>query len=120
VRDWIHVHDHAHGILLALNKGIPGETYCFGGRAEVQNIDLVSQLCSILDELKPQSDGVPYIKNITFVTDRAGHDRRYAIDDSKAENNLGFIRKYNFTSGLKDTVKWYLDNQDWCMEVSGI
>jgi len=118
VRDWIHVHDHANGVLLALTKGVPGETYCFGGNAEVPNIDLVSQLCDVIDELKPQSDGMSYSKNITFVTDRAGHDRRYAIDDSKAEKKLGFVRKYNFTSGLKDTVKWYLENQDWCESVT--
>lgn len=118
VRDWIHVHDHAGGILLALNAGIPGETYCFGGDAEVANIDLVQQLCSALDELWPLSDGEFYNKNITFIADRAGHDRRYAIDDSKAEKQLGFTRQYNFTSGLKSTIKWYLDNQEWCEEVS--
>lgn len=109
VRDWIHVHDHANGVLLALLKGNPGETYCFGGRAEVANIDLVTQLCMILDELKPRENGISYQNNIAFVTDRAGHDRRYAIDDSKAETKLGFKRKYDFNSGLKATIKWYLD-----------
>ncbi len=110
IRDWIHVHDHAQGVLLAANKGVAGETYCFGGATEVSNIDLVTQLCDIMDELKPQPDNQSYSKNITFVADRAGHDRRYAIDDSKAEAQLGFVRKYDFYNGLKATVKWYLDN----------
>lgn len=119
IRDWIHATDHSEGVLLALNKGVPGETYCFGGNAEVANIELVTNLCSILDELKPIPDGSSYSKNITFVTDRAGHDRRYAIDDSKAVKQLGFTRQYNFTSGLKATIKWYLENEAWCKEIRG-
>ncbi len=117
VRDWIHVHDHSNGVLLAFERGNPGETYCFGGNAEVANINLVNQLCSTLDALNPLPDGSSYNKNITFVTDRAGHDRRYAIDDSKASKQLGFRRAYDFTSGLRATVTWYLENQAWCEEV---
>lgn len=117
VRDWIHVRDHSNGVLLSLNKGIVGKTYCFGGNAEVANIDLVKELCAVLDKLKPLAGGGSYSKNITFVTDRAGHDRRYAIDDSKAVKQLGFTREYNFTSGLEDTIKWYLENQSWCKAV---
>lgn len=108
VRDWIHVEDHSRGVMLALEKGIPGETYCFGGRAERTNIDLVRTLCSLLDALSPRNDGAPYASQITFVKDRLGHDRRYAIDDSRAERELGFTRAHDFESGLRDTVQWYL------------
>ncbi len=108
IRDWIHVYDHSQGILLALSNGEIGQTYCFGGRSEVANIDLVRQICTILDDLKPLNDNTSYQKYITFVKDRAGHDRRYAINDIKAETELGFKRKYTFQTGLKETVEWYL------------
>lgn len=114
IRDWIHVEDHVHGLMLALQKGVIGETYCFGGRAEKKNIETVKSICKILDELKPREDRKSYVDLITFVADRAGHDWRYAIDDTKAENELQFTRKYvSFEAGLKDTVQWYLNNQDW-------
>lgn len=116
VRDWIHVEDHCNGIYLALTKGTVGETYCFGGNAEMQNIDIVETICKILDDIKPA--GKSYSYQIKFVKDRPGHDRRYAIDDSKAESKLGFKRKYNFNSGLNDTVKWYLENEEWCKNVT--
>jgi dTDP-glucose 4,6-dehydratase len=117
VRDWIHVEDHCNGVYLALTKGKPGDTYCFGGNAEKSNIDLVNALCEILDNLAPKANGQSYNTQITFVKDRAGHDRRYAIDDSKAQAELGFSRQYNFDDGLKNTVQWYLDNKEWCASV---
>ncbi len=118
IRDWIHVEDHATGLLLALEKGEEGATYCFGGRSERKNIDVVKAICKILDELRPMKTGEKYESLITFVEDRAGHDWRYAIDDSKAETELGFVRKYkNFEDGLKQTVQWYLDNSQWISRV---
>lgn len=119
IRDWIHVEDHCQGIYLALSRGKIGETYCFGGKAERTNIDLVTDICAILDTLKPNSGGVPYKLQIKFVADRPGHDRRYAIDDSKAENELGFVRQYSLETGLKKTVEWYLQNSKWCEAVMG-
>lgn len=119
IRDWIHVKDHASGVLLALEKGKPGETYCFGGNSERQNLDVVKQIARTLDELRPRKDGKKYETQIQFVTDRPGHDFRYAIDDSKAERELGFKRKYSrFEDGLFDTVKWYLDNMEWSQKVT--
>ena len=110
VRDWIYVEDHTNGIYLALTKGDAGETYCFGGNAERKNIEVVTKICDILDELKPAQNGEPYRDLICYTADRAGHDLRYAIDDSKAVGALGFARKYGFDDGLRATVKWYLDN----------
>lgn len=114
IRDWIHVEDHSQGVLLALMKGRLGESYCFGGRSERRNIDLVKNLCHELDRVKPLASGKKYEESIEFVKDRLGHDYRYAIDDSKAEKELGFVRKYkNFEEGLKQTISWYLENQRW-------
>ncbi len=113
VRDWIHVEDHSAGILLALEKGTPGNTYCFGGNAERNNLDVVRTICRQLDELRPRSDGRSHETGISFVKDRLGHDRRYAIDDSFAQRELGFKRKYEFESGLAQTIRWYLDNTKW-------
>ncbi len=118
IRDWIHVEDHARGVLLALQKGRIGESYCFGGQSERRNLQVVQTLCVILDELRPLPQGRSYSDFITFVTDRAGHDWRYAIDDSKAESELGFKRIYgSFEEGLRQTVKWYLENQTWIESV---
>jgi dTDP-glucose 4,6-dehydratase len=113
VRDWIHVEDHCHGILLAVERGKPGETYCFGGDAERNNLDVVRALCRELDRRKPRADGKPHESAIQFVTDRLGHDRRYAIDDARARRELGFTRRHTFEQGLADTVAWYLDNGAW-------
>ena len=110
IRDWIHVGDHSRGIYLALSKGIPGETYCFGGNAEMENIEIVKLICKILDELKPLKSG-SYSELISYVEDRPGHDRRYAIDDTKAIKKLGFKRLFDFEKGIEETVKWYLDNK---------
>jgi dTDP-glucose 4,6-dehydratase len=116
IRDWIHVEDHAAGVHLAFEKGQVGQTYCFGGNSERKNIDVVHAICDILSELKP---GKNYRSQIQFVTDRLGHDFRYAIDDSKAEKELGFARKYkSFEQGLKQTVMWYLENNNWLNEIS--
>lgn len=112
IRDWIHVQDHVFGIGLALERGRMGESYCFGGRSEKRNIDLVKELCTLLDSLSPRKDGRSYSTQIEFVTDRLGHDFRYAIDDEKAESELGFKRKFGFESGLKATVEWYLNHRD--------
>jgi dTDP-glucose 4,6-dehydratase len=117
VRDWIHVEDHCTGILLALENGRVGEPYCFGGNAERKNIDLVQDICRTLDELRPLPGGKSYSSQISFVQDRLGHDWRYAIDDSKAVKELGFRRAHELGSGLRQTVQWYLDNQEWCSRV---
>lgn len=118
VRDWIHVKDHCHGIRLAIEKGDLGESYCFGGRSERQNLHVVELICKVLDEVQPRLDGRSYSEQIRFVEDRKGHDWRYAIDDSKAEKTLGFTRQYaRFEDGLKDTVLWYLNNRDWVKKV---
>jgi dTDP-glucose 4,6-dehydratase len=114
IRDWIHVEDHCAGVALALEKGAPGETYCFGGQAEFTNIDLVQTICKTLDTLRPLKRGGSYASQIAFVTDRLGHDRRYAIDDAKARRELGFKRRHDFDSGLRATVEWYLANGEWC------
>jgi dTDP-glucose 4,6-dehydratase len=116
IRDWIHVEDHASGVLLALTKGTVGETYCFGGNAEKTNMQVVHTLCDILDELRPKTTG-SYRDQIVFVEDRKGHDRRYAIDDSKAVRTVGFKRRHSFESGMRDTVNWYLNNDAWCKAV---
>lgn len=117
VRDWIHVSDHCTGVQLAIEKGQPGESYCFGGRSERQNLDVVKSICAELDRVKPKSSG-SYASQIQFVEDRKGHDWRYAIDDSKAEKELGFKRQYTkFEDGLKATIRWYLDNQAWVAAV---
>lgn len=117
VRDWIHVSDHCAGVQLAIDKGVPGESYCFGGRSERQNIEVVKSICAELDLLLPKPNG-SYADQIQFVEDRKGHDWRYAIDDTKAEKELGFHRQFDrFEEGLKSTVRWYLDNQDWVTAV---
>jgi dTDP-glucose 4,6-dehydratase len=120
VRDWIHVEDHSEGVWLAFTGGRLGETYCFGGNAERNNLDVVKSICAILDETHPRSDGKSYTSQISFVKDRLGHDRRYAIDDSKAVSELGFTRKYKgFEEGLKATVQWFLGNDAWVKAVMG-
>lgn len=118
VRDWIHVEDHCEGVWLALSKGRPGEIYDLGGDAEAENITLVRDICALLDKKRPKNSG-QYADQISFVTDRLGHDRRYAIDDSKAQKELGFARRYTISKGLEATVDWYLANQEWCNRIVG-
>ena len=113
IRDWIYVTDHCEGVYLAATKGIAGEKYCLGGNCEKRNLDIVRQICNHLDNLHPRYDNKSYKEQISFVKDRLGHDYRYAINDAKAQNELGFVKKYNFENGLEKTIKWYLDNQEW-------
>jgi dTDP-glucose 4,6-dehydratase len=118
VRDWLYVEDHCHAIALVHNKGVPGETYNVGGNAERDNMWLVDRLCAILDELRPDSPHCPHKQLVEFVRDRPGHDRRYAIDFSKLHDQLGWQPQEDIESGLRRTVQWYLDNQDWCQTVT--
>ena len=113
IRDWLYVGDHCTAIREVLGKGRLGETYNIGGWNEKANIDVVKTICSILDELRPRADGRSYTEQITFVKDRPGHDRRYAIDASKIKRESGWTPKETFASGIKKTVQWYLDNPKW-------
>lgn len=113
IRDWLYVDDHAKGIILAFEKGQLGESYCIGGHNERTNLQVVEGICQILDELSPRSDAKSYLEQITYVTDRAGHDFRYAMDPTKIQNELGWQPEENFATGIKKTVQWYLDNQEW-------
>jgi dTDP-glucose 4,6-dehydratase len=113
VRDWLHVEDHARALTLVLEGGQVGETYNIGGRNEQRNLEVVQMICDHLDRLRPSRDGIPRRQLITFVTDRPGHDRRYAIDAKKLETELGWHAEETFETGLKKTIRWYLDNQSW-------
>ena len=116
VRDWLYVADHCDAIHKALEDGRPGETYNVGGLNEQTNLGVVTKLCAILDELRPE--GAPHNRLITYVRDRPGHDRRYAIDCSKLRNDLGWSPRESFASGLRKTVQWYLDNPNWVAKVA--
>jgi dTDP-glucose 4,6-dehydratase len=111
IRDWLHVDDHARALYAVLTQGRTGETYAIGGRAERRNIDVVTAIADLLDELTPSHKSRR--EQITFVTDRPGHDLRYAIDSAKIERELGFVPQYTFDQGLRQTVEWYLANRDW-------
>jgi dTDP-glucose 4,6-dehydratase len=117
-RDWLYVEDHVSGLLAALGHGKPGDTYLFGGRCEVRNIDLVTKICALLDARSPHSEASSYAQQITFVTDRPGHDFRYAIDPSHAEAALGWAAKERLERGLAATIDWYLANSGWLIPVS--
>ena len=117
VRDWLYVVDHCKGIETVLEQGVVGETYNIGGWNEKANIEVVNTLCDLLDELKPREDRKSYREQITFVKDRLGHDRRYAIDATKISNELGWKPEETFETGIRKTVQWYLDNQDWVANV---
>jgi dTDP-glucose 4,6-dehydratase len=136
VRDWLYVEDHCEAIWMILNKGIAGETYNIGGECEKKNIEVVREICSVLERLCPAKDNPAlrtlnaarprmdqsgelqsYQDLITFVTDRPGHDRRYAINCDKIKNELGWTQRHDFENGLKDTIAWYLNNADWVKNV---
>ncbi|MEN9680276.1 MAG: hypothetical protein RLZZ627_169 [Pseudomonadota bacterium] len=117
VRDWLFVEDHCAAIARVLEAGTPGEVYNIGGNNEKTNLEVVHTLCDLLDTLKPRSDGASYRSQITFVTDRPGHDARYAIDASKIKDTLGWEPSETFETGLRKTVTWYLEHQDWCQRV---
>lgn len=117
IRDWLYVGDHADALITLLEKGKPGETYNIGARNEHKNLDLVRIICRLMDELAPDERIGRHEDLITFVTDRPGHDLRYAIDPSKIENELGWKPAVSFKEGLSETVRWYLDNQIWCGQI---
>ena len=118
IRDWLYVKDHCSAIRRVLEAGRLGETYNVGGWNEKPNLDVVHTLCNILDELSPRADGKLYKEQITYVTDRPGHDRRYAIDATKIERELGWKPAETFETGIRKTVQWYLDNQPWVANVT--
>ena len=113
VRDWLFVGDHCDAIHTVLAKGEMGETYNIGGNNEIKNIDVVTIICSLLDEISPRENGSSYSDLITFVKDRPGHDFRYAIDAGKIQNDLGWSPNESFETGIRKTIHWYLDNQNW-------
>ena len=117
IRDWLYVKDHCSAIRRVLQGGHLGETYNVGGWNEMPNIDIVKRICSLLDQMRPRADGKSYAEQITYVKDRPGHDRRYAIDARKLERELGWKPAETFDSGIQKTVQWYLDNQDWVEQV---
>jgi dTDP-glucose 4,6-dehydratase len=118
IRDWLYVKDHCSALRAVLGAGQPGETYNIGGWNEKANLEVVHTLCALLDELRPRADGQSYRSQITFVKDRPGHDRRYAIDASKLAGELGWKPAETFESGLRKTVRWYLDHPDWVSNVT--
>ena len=117
IRDWLYVKDHCSAIRRVLEAGRLGEVYNVGGWNEKPNIDIVNTICDLLDQLRPRSDGVRYQSQIVYVTDRPGHDRRYAIDARKIESELGWKPAETFDTGIRKTVQWYLDNQEWVVSV---
>ncbi|WP_368408157.1 dTDP-glucose 4,6-dehydratase [Asticcacaulis machinosus] len=117
IRDWLFVEDHARALHLICSKGRLGDTYNVGGRNERRNIDVVKRICAVMDELRPQN--APHDKLITFVTDRPGHDYRYAINATKLETELGWKAQENFDTGIEKTVRWYLDNEAWWRPLRG-
>ena len=117
VRDWLYVKDHCSAIRRVLQAGVPGETYNVGGWNEKPNLDIVHTVCALLDELSPRADGASYKGQISFVTDRPGHDRRYAIDARKIERELGWKPADTFETGIRKTVQWYLAHGDWVRNV---
>ncbi len=118
IRDWLHVEDHCAGIARVLADGRPGETYNIGAANEVPNIALVRLICATLDAERPRRDGAPYQRQIAFVPDRPGPDRRYALDAAKIRRELRWAPRASFEAGLRATIRWYLDNQDWVSNVT--
>ncbi|TXJ27366.1 MAG: dTDP-glucose 4,6-dehydratase [Afipia sp.] len=118
IRDWLYVRDHCSAIRRVLEAGTVGETYNVGGWNEKPNLDVVHTICAILDELRPKTDGGRYSDQIAFVKDRPGHDRRYAIDARKLERDLGWKPEETFETGIRKTIEWYLQNEDWVRNVT--
>ena len=116
IRDWLYVEDHARALYKVVTQGSVGQTYNIGGRNEKTNLEVVHTICNILDKLAPRKDG-SYQDLITFVSDRPGHDLRYAIDNSKIQNDLDWTPLESFETGVRKTVEWYLDNQNWCQHI---
>lgn len=119
IRDWLYVDDHARALILVATEGVVGETYNVGGHNEKQNIEVVKVICSLLDELAPKKSTTSYSAQIVHVEDRLGHDRRYAIDSTKIQKELGWIPEETLETGLRKTVQWYLNNEQWCKHVLG-
>ena len=117
VRDWLHVEDHCSALGVILRRGTPGRTYNIGGNSERTNLEVVHTLCDLVDQIQPRSDGGSRRDQIRFVTDRPGHDLRYAIDADRIKSELGWEPSHTFEGGLRATVEWYLANQEWCEEV---
>lgn len=120
IRDWLYVEDHAEALLLVLQKGQPGETYAIGGNCEKKNLEIVHEICDLLEEFIPEHkpENISHYKElITFVQDRPGHDARYAIDASKISSELGWKPRENFSSGMRKTVQWYLENRQWWQQI---
>ncbi|WP_034427371.1 dTDP-glucose 4,6-dehydratase [Acinetobacter sp. CIP 102143] len=117
IRDWLFVEDHARALYQVVTQGVVGETYNIGGHNEKKNLQVVTTICAILDELHPQANMQPYADLITFVQDRPGHDLRYAIDATKIAKELGWVPEETFETGIRKTVLWYLENLEWCRRV---
>ena len=118
LRDWLFVLDHCEALRSVLARGTAGQTYNIGGGSEKRNLEIVETICAILDELRPRDPVVPHRNLITFVKDRPGHDRRYAMNTSKIERELGWTPRESFESGIRKTIRWYLDHDDWVREVT--
>ena len=113
VRDWLFVEDHARALTRVFERGVPGQSYIIGGRAERKNIEVVTRICETLDAIRPRGGGRSYKDQLTYVADRPGHDHRYAIDPGKIERELGWTAQESFDSGIERTIRWYLDNEEW-------
>jgi dTDP-glucose 4,6-dehydratase len=118
IRDWLYVKDHCSAIRRVLEAGRVGETYNIGGWNEKPNLEVVHTLCEMLDALSPRADGTPYANQITYVTDRPGHDQRYAIDATKINRELGWKPAETFDTGIRKTVEWYLEHQEWVQGIT--
>lgn len=118
VRDWLFVRDHARALQLVLEKGALGDTYIIGGECECTNISVVKTICQKLDQCAPRQDGQPYESLITMVADRPGHDLRYAMNCNKIKTELGWTQQHNFSSGMDETIQWYLNNRAWCDNIT--
>jgi len=117
VRDWLYVEDHAKALRLSLENGKIGQTYNIGGHNEKTNIEVVNIICDLLDKLIPLSQYIPHRSLISHVSDRPGHDKRYAVDAKKIQENLNWLPNETFESGIEKTVKWYLENKEWCQNI---